>query len=396
MDIQKHSIRLYRALLCLYPAAHRRAYGDLMTQTFRDGQRDACLQGRMALVGWWWRTVGDMIRTVPAEHLAGRKVGLMDSALFKNHPGRAASLLFLLPGIFLSLYYFTMIDTGQNDGYFMAALAGIIGFALGRLKIIPQTHPWGHFALGFVFGAVSFMFFIIWSPGANLGIPALRQSPWPEIRQWVAIGVSLLLIGGMGRLVHAPSRRLYWMVAGVLLVIGAVEAALYPGLQITWTWSSSATILSVVVLSLRLARRAGIQALLTVLVGFGIIQVINLMDITEAKTTFGQLSLFLAYLFPLAICPAWLLLAPTWKGKKRGVLLSWSAMLAGLVVILPILDGVFVQHYFRHPIIVVLPSAFTSAPLLIGLWLAFTLYERQSMQPTTTSDSPLHPARMKS
>ncbi len=33
--------RLYRFLLCLYPAGHRRAYGALMLQHARDLERDA-------------------------------------------------------------------------------------------------------------------------------------------------------------------------------------------------------------------------------------------------------------------------------------------------------------------------------------------------------------------
>lgn len=62
------SDRLYRLLLVAYPAAFRRRYGPEMAQVFRDCAHDACQHGD--LLGLWVHTLGDLLATVPAEHLS--------------------------------------------------------------------------------------------------------------------------------------------------------------------------------------------------------------------------------------------------------------------------------------------------------------------------------------
>jgi hypothetical protein len=62
------SDRLYRLMLVAYPASFRRRYGPEMAQVFRDCARDACRRGD--LLRLWTRTLGDLLATVPAEHLA--------------------------------------------------------------------------------------------------------------------------------------------------------------------------------------------------------------------------------------------------------------------------------------------------------------------------------------
>ncbi|MBN1814351.1 MAG: hypothetical protein JXA14_21100 [Anaerolineae bacterium] len=62
------SDRAYRLLLVGYPASFRRRYGPEMAQVFRDCVRDARQHG--GLLGLWVRTLGDLLATVPAEHLA--------------------------------------------------------------------------------------------------------------------------------------------------------------------------------------------------------------------------------------------------------------------------------------------------------------------------------------
>jgi hypothetical protein len=61
------SDRLYRLLLMGYPASFRRRYGVEMAQVFRDCVRDACRHG--GLLGLWVCTLGDLLATVPVEHL---------------------------------------------------------------------------------------------------------------------------------------------------------------------------------------------------------------------------------------------------------------------------------------------------------------------------------------
>jgi hypothetical protein len=54
--------RVYRALLLLYPRRFRRDYRDEMVQLFQDQRRDA---GSMRV---WFRTVRDLLLTVPVRH----------------------------------------------------------------------------------------------------------------------------------------------------------------------------------------------------------------------------------------------------------------------------------------------------------------------------------------
>jgi len=63
--------RLYRLLLAGYPPAFRRRYGQEMAQVFHDCARDAHQQrGLTGLIELWIRTLGDLVTTVPREHLA--------------------------------------------------------------------------------------------------------------------------------------------------------------------------------------------------------------------------------------------------------------------------------------------------------------------------------------
>lgn len=60
--------RLYALLLLVYPPAHRRAYGPLMLQTFRDSYRDAlATQGRLGL-GFWLGVARDEVKSLVREH----------------------------------------------------------------------------------------------------------------------------------------------------------------------------------------------------------------------------------------------------------------------------------------------------------------------------------------
>lgn len=61
--------RLYRVLLFVYPAKHRREYGPLLVQLFRDLCRDSYRQkGPAGLIRLWIYVLGDTIVTAAVEH----------------------------------------------------------------------------------------------------------------------------------------------------------------------------------------------------------------------------------------------------------------------------------------------------------------------------------------
>ena len=65
------SEKIYGRLLALYPAEHRRKYGPLMAQLFRDQCRDAYRQQRsLGLLKLWCRVLPDIAATSVVEHIA--------------------------------------------------------------------------------------------------------------------------------------------------------------------------------------------------------------------------------------------------------------------------------------------------------------------------------------
>jgi hypothetical protein len=58
--------RVYALLLHLYPTSFRREYGDSMLQLFEDQRRAVHGSGGYAML--WWKTLRDLVRSVPAAH----------------------------------------------------------------------------------------------------------------------------------------------------------------------------------------------------------------------------------------------------------------------------------------------------------------------------------------
>jgi hypothetical protein len=67
----ERSVRIYRALIKVYPASFRDEYGDEMIHVFRDLATDAWLRRRrVGLLALWFRVIADLVRTVPKQHLS--------------------------------------------------------------------------------------------------------------------------------------------------------------------------------------------------------------------------------------------------------------------------------------------------------------------------------------
>ena len=82
------SEKIYRRLLWLYPAGHRRDYGEAMAQLFRDQCRDAWQAGRgVGLVKLWLRVLPDLGKTSVIERIAAvERNQIMKSINSKNAP----------------------------------------------------------------------------------------------------------------------------------------------------------------------------------------------------------------------------------------------------------------------------------------------------------------------
>ena len=112
------SERLYQGLLAVYPAAHRREYGPLMLQLFRDLRRDTWRRGkRWDLAMLWLRVLGDVGTTAWAEHVSEFRRSIVNKPVekFGVHPSWGiwliVSAVILAAGLLTKVL---MSETGQS------------------------------------------------------------------------------------------------------------------------------------------------------------------------------------------------------------------------------------------------------------------------------------------
>ncbi len=114
------SERIYRQLLLLYPPAHRRDYGGLMAQLFRDQCRDAYREGRSAgLINLWLRVLPDIGKTSLQEQIAAiERKQIMKNITAINNP-----TTWLIIGIALGILSVPFI---QSPGGLLLAVASAL------------------------------------------------------------------------------------------------------------------------------------------------------------------------------------------------------------------------------------------------------------------------------
>jgi hypothetical protein len=112
-------VRVYRALLFIYPPEFRRAFGAEMTQAFRDGLRDAFdAGGVLSALGWYLRGMAD---------LAGVALGLCGSHLARlvgltaEHPDTVAAT-----------------QVASQGGRMHAKSGGVMRLLIGRTRMVAR------------------------------------------------------------------------------------------------------------------------------------------------------------------------------------------------------------------------------------------------------------------
>jgi hypothetical protein len=102
MDAEKKSLRramrIYEVLLRLYPQPHRREYGPMMAQLFRDQCRDICRHGNHGAAGLWFRTLADVFRSASREQFTEQTKHM------KNMPPKKLSLILFVMAVGASLF----------------------------------------------------------------------------------------------------------------------------------------------------------------------------------------------------------------------------------------------------------------------------------------------------
>jgi hypothetical protein len=103
-------MRLYRALLHLYPASFREEYGGEMTRAFADARRDA--RGPLAIVILWLETIGDVIFNALRVHAAvlRQDVRVSSRTLLRTPGFTAAAVIVTALGVGATTAAFTLTD----------------------------------------------------------------------------------------------------------------------------------------------------------------------------------------------------------------------------------------------------------------------------------------------
>jgi hypothetical protein len=139
--------RIFQMVLFAYPREFRHEYGKLMEQFFRDCYRaEKMNRGRLGVGRLWFRTLLDLARAAPREHL--ENLG-KDNAIMKNIGKNA---LALLGSIALIVIAFLLLSYGRKNGVSTILIfgrildavmtAGIVGnLIIFLLMTITQLNP---------------------------------------------------------------------------------------------------------------------------------------------------------------------------------------------------------------------------------------------------------------
>jgi hypothetical protein len=118
--------RIYAVLLYLYPREHRRAYGSLMRQTFRDEVREARATAGSLGIGFWLAVATDVVRSMWRERRSPLERGLPMNWM-RYHFGVGAGLVLgglAIVGIVLSNVVF---PSTESDSEYTAVY--LLGYA---------------------------------------------------------------------------------------------------------------------------------------------------------------------------------------------------------------------------------------------------------------------------
>ncbi len=338
------SERVYRALLYLYPAEHRRECGPLMAQAFHDLARAAWRRrGRRGLAGLWLRTLADLARSVPREHLAseaqGGAIGMEDRPVTPLPWWQVA--LATLPGLVLLAGVWpgvrALIPLARTGLFTIAGATSFVrrfGLPLCLLPAImawarTRRFPaWGLTALGALVGLAAGGFFVLGWIGL---LAAVVYMLVVQARERTIPGWAWVALAGAINLTFVPD--------------------LYGGTGLFAVFYVGATLLAAL-LALPLARRHGPAAGLAVVAvslagweaGLG-------MDYGLAGTPWGDaMRSTLALL--LVAAPIWVLRARSTRGQAWGLLVPAAvalALSAGIDAVVRADPGIFERAFGYGP-----------------------------------------------
>ena len=170
----RHAARMYAALLWLYPRHHRREYGPMMVQLFRDQCRDACRHGsRRALLKLCLSTLADLACSVFREQLT-QQINHM-----KNMPLNKLSLILCASGVGAGLLSCNFILTQPGLALRLAYFAA---FTLWIRVIVEWKRPSNELIASLVWGAmIAIVFALIFPVWGRLKLPIIPALVAPPV-----------------------------------------------------------------------------------------------------------------------------------------------------------------------------------------------------------------------
>ncbi len=247
-DRLRQAIAVYRVLLLAYPASHRREYGPLMLQLFRDLWRDACRRsGSGSLLKLWVRVLIDLVVSASAAHWQAAKEKLMAVAhQITPMPWRNV-LLIVAPGV-----VFGLVKMQAAAGWLtIVTFVGVAALAFVALVVQKRFSARVLLVLGMLLSASLLTIgFLIVEELSSLRIARETRHLLVSLPLWVAV----VALGWKHR---RPQSMLYWA-----FVLGAVTAVVLAPLTTLSTLSIAGLVLLPIALGLPLSRQYGTRTLL--------------------------------------------------------------------------------------------------------------------------------------
>lgn len=188
------SVRVYEALLVVYPEAFREGYGREMVLAFRDRCREVIAEeGAWGLITFWVPVLLDLVKTSIEEHAHKESSGMLKNVLV-----RATGSLLLLAGMLFVLGTswsrtprWAVGEFGLFTAFVPLAL-GLLGLALGPARHVeaPGRVGLGGAILGAFSSTLSAGVMLVGS-AASVSMPAWLENIW--VLWW--IGGLLVYVG---------------------------------------------------------------------------------------------------------------------------------------------------------------------------------------------------------
>ena len=211
------SVRIYSLMLYAYPAAFSREYGHPMAQLFKDEARDTLQgSGTAGLIGLWFLTLFDLLKTAFAEHIW--EVFHMSMEKLQRWSGPAAAIA---GPLWVSIWFIEGVD---ENVIFLLLVPTLLFMAVGLAGLyrsLPASMRLGN-TLAFGVALIGFLLMVV----AAIGL-SLTEADLFWYTMTVAFLTVIVGIAGMG--VIAISKR----ALGRLSFVPLAQAAFLAGIFFT-------------------------------------------------------------------------------------------------------------------------------------------------------------------